>query len=155
MRIANPHQRGIHGSDIAKANYNPATERTKNFLADYDAKADVKSAVEALSLKILFDQLQMVNTQFANLFLQRMEKDAAVGKVDIPAIRAETDKVLTTFFDAFELCSDEYDELDYVTPANELNDLIDYYKTQLKSLTTRRNAGDDVRKETPLAPSVS
>ena len=141
----------IHGRDIAKANYNAATERTKNLLADYDAKADVKSAVEALSLKILFDELRMVNTQFADLFLQRMEKDAAVERVDTRAIRAETDKALTDFFDAFEFCSSEYDDPDYVTPANELNDLIAYYKTQLKVRATRRKGGEDISKEAPIA----
>lgn len=52
-------------------------------------------------------------------------------KVDSHVIRTETDVVLTAFFDAFEYCSTEYNEPDYITPANELNDLIAYYKTQL------------------------
>lgn len=115
----------VHGNDIAKANYNAATERTKNLLADYDAKPDVKTAALALNLKILFDQLSVVNSQFATQFLQRTEEEAAQEKVDSHAIRKETDKVLTSFLEAFEYCSSEYDELDYVTPANELNDLID------------------------------
>jgi hypothetical protein len=63
--------------------------------------------------------------------------------------------VLTAFFDAFEFCSSEYDDLDYVTPANELNDLIAYYKTQLKARATRRKAGKDVSKETPIVPAAS
>lgn len=143
----------IHGSDIAKANYNSATELTRELLADYDAKADVKAAALALNLKMLFDELSIVNTQFATMFLQRTEEEAAQEKVDARAIRTETDKALTALFDAFEYCSDEYDEPDYATPANELNDLIAYYKTQLKARTTRRKGGDDVSNETPIAPA--
>ena len=143
----------IHGRDIGKANYNAATERTGNLLADYDAKADVKAAAEALNLKILFDQLGVVNAQFAALFLQRTGEEAVREKVDARAIRTETDRALTAFFDAFEFCSSEYDEPDYTTPANELNDLVAYYKTQLKARTTRRNSGKDVSKEKPFAES--
>jgi len=43
----------------------------------------------------------------------------------------------------------------YTTPANELNDLIAYYKTQLKARATRRKAGKDVSKETPIAPATA
>jgi hypothetical protein len=141
----------IHGRDIATANFNAETERINNLLADYDAKADVKTAVEALNLKILFDQLRAVNTQFAELFLQRTGEESAIEKVETRAIRAETDKILTDFFVAFEFCSLEYDEPDYQTPANEMNELIVYYKTQLKARATRRSEGKDVSKEEPIA----
>jgi len=141
----------IHGRDISNANYNVATERTEKMLADYDTKEDVKTAAEGLNLKILFEQLRMVNTNFARLFLQRTSEDAASEKIDVRAIRYETDKVLIAFFDAFEFCSTEYDDLDYTTPANEMNNLIDYYKTQLKARHTRRNNGVEVSKEAPIA----
>lgn len=139
-----------HGRDIATANYNAETERINDLLADYNAKADVKAAAQALSLTILFDQLHTVNTQFAALFLQRTEGDAATEKVDTRAIRTETDKALNAFFVAFEYCSSEYDGLDYITPASELNELIAYYKTQLKARATRRNSGKDVSVEEPI-----
>ncbi|MEI6188343.1 MAG: DUF6261 family protein [Alphaproteobacteria bacterium] len=145
----------IHGSDISKANYISATERTRELLADYNAKADVKAAALALNLKMLFDQLSVVNTQFATLFLQRTADEAAQEKVDARAIRTETDAVLTAFFDAFEFCSSEYDELDYTTPANELNDLIAYYKTHLKARTTRKKGSKVVSTETPIVPAAS
>lgn len=140
-----------HGRDIATANYNAETERLRDLLADYNAKADVKAAALALNLTLLFDQLGAVNTQFAALFLQRAEGDAVTEKVDTLAIRAATDKALTAFFDAFEYCSTEYDDLDYATPASELNNLLAYYKTQLKARATRRNSGKDVSVETPIA----
>ena len=145
----------VYASDITKANYNAATERTRNLLADYNAKADVQAAAKALNLNMLFDQLSEVNSQFATMFLQRTKEEAAQEKVDARAIRTETDKVLTAFFDAFEFCSTEYDELDYVTPANELNDLIAYYKTQLKTRTTRKKGGKDVSGEMPIAPAAA
>ena len=127
------------------------TERTDKMLADFDAKADVTAAAEGLNLKILFEQLRAVNTNFARLFLQRTREDAAIEKVDVRAIRLETDDALLAFFHAFEFCSSEYDDLDYTTPANELNNLIDYYKTQLKARNTRRNKGEEVSKEAPIA----
>jgi hypothetical protein len=141
----------IHGRDIATANYNAETKRIEDLLTDYDAKADVKTAVEALNLKILIDQLRTVNTQFADLFLQRTGEESSVEKVDTRAIRAETDKVLNAFYIAFEFCSSEYDDPDYQTPANELNELTAYYKTQLKARATRRSEGKDVSKEEPIA----
>jgi len=80
------------------------------------------------------------------LFLQRTEEEAAVEKVDSHAIRREINKVLTAFFDAFEFCSSEFDELDYTTPANEFNELISNYKIQLKSRMTRsRKRNKDAR----------
>jgi len=140
-----------HGRDIPDANYNSKTERLDDLLKDYDAKPEVQAAAVALNLKMLFDQLRVVNTQFATLFLQRTAEDSAVEVVDAHAIRAETDKLLTAFFDAFEFCSSEYEELDYETPAKEMNDLINYYKTQLKARITRRNSGKDVSTEKPIA----
>ena len=78
-----------------------------------------------------------MNTRFDSLYMQRVENEAAVEKVDSHAIRKEINKVLTDFFDAIEFCSSEFDELDYLTPANELNELIGKYKSQLKARTTR------------------
>jgi hypothetical protein len=139
-----------HGRDMATANYNAETKRINDMLAEFNSKDDVKAAADGLNLTILFDQLDTVNTQFANLFLQRTEENGATETVDARAIRNETDKVLVAFFDAFEFCSTEYDDLDYQTPANEMNDLITYYKTQLKTRETRRNEGKNVHTETPI-----
>lgn len=145
--VALNHFFDTHGRDIATANYNAETERINDLLADYDAKPDVKAAAAALNLGMFFDQLRLVNTQFGSLFMQRTSEDAAVEKVDARAIRTEADKLLTAFFDAIEFCSSEYDTLNYSTPANEVNDLVAYYKTQLKARATRRNAGKDVSGE--------
>lgn len=140
-----------HGRDIASANYNAETKRINDLLADYDSKPDVQLAATALNLGMLFDHLRTVNTQFDALFMQRTGEEAAVEKIDARAIRTESDKVIIAFFDAIEFCSSEYEELDYVTPANEINDLVTYYKTQLKARATRRNAGKDVSVEKAIA----
>lgn len=52
----------------------------------------------------------------------------------------------------FEFCSTEYDDLDYQTPANELNEHVSYYKTQLKARETRRANGKDTSTEDPIVP---
>jgi hypothetical protein len=140
----------IHGDDIASAPYNAETKRLNDLLADYNAKANVKLAAETLNIKILFDQLATVNTTFANQFMLRTEEISAVEKVETRTIRTEIDKTLKEFFDAFEFCSREYDELDYATPANEINELTNYYNTQLKARTTRRKTGKDVSEEPPI-----
>jgi ribosomal protein S17E len=139
-----------HGRDIASANYSAETARINDLMADYDAKPAVKDAASALNLSMLFDHLGEVNSEFARQFMQRSNLDASVEKVDVRAIRTETDKVLSGLFDAIEFCSSEYDEPDYASPANELNTLIAYYKTQLKARATRRNNGHDTSGEKPI-----
>lgn len=140
----------IHGRDIADAPYNAETKRIEDLLADYNAKEEVKLAAESLNQTILFDQLGVVNTKFAEQFMQRTEESAADEKIDIRSTRSEIDKVLKEFFESFEFCSREYEELDYQTPVNELNNLITYYKTQIKARATRRNSGKNVSEEPPI-----
>ena len=142
----------IHGDDIADAPYNAETKRLNDMLADYNAKTDVKLAAEALNLNILFDQIGLVNATFSENFMQRTEEESAEEKVDTRAIRADIDKVLIEFYGTFEAYSREYDDLDYATPANELNNLINYYKTQLKARATRRKSGKNVSEEPPIKP---
>ena len=138
-----------YGSEITAGNYNAATERTNKLLAEYNAKAELQNGADALYLKMLFDQLNAINTRFAKLFIQRTEQDAAQEHIDTKAIRIEADKVLIALFDAFEFCSSEYEDLDYKTAAKELNELIDYYKMQLKGRIARRSAGKGISNELP------
>ena len=142
-----------HGRDIGESNYNTNTDRFDKLLADYNGSADVQDAAAALQLTLFFNQLSAVNTQFAQLYMQRTEENAAIEVVDARPIRAELDKALTSFYEAFEFCSTEYEDLDYQTPANEMNELIANYKTQLKARITRRNAGKDVHDENPITVS--
>jgi ABC-type phosphate transport system auxiliary subunit len=139
-----------HGRDIGTTNYNDNTQRFNDFMADYDSHSEIEDAATAMQLVILFDQLRAINKQFATLYLQRDDENSSVEKVDAVAIRAEMDKALTALFDTFEIFSTEYEELDYQTPANKLNELISHYKTQLKARETRRHEGKDVHTEAPI-----
>ncbi len=140
----------IHGDDIADVPYIAKTKRLFDLMADYKSKENVKLAAEALNICVLFDKLNNVNKTFYDKFRQRNREEAATEKINNRATRTALDKALKEFFDAFEFCSKEYEELDYKTPANELNNLIKYYKTHLKSRETRRKAGEDVSSETPI-----
>jgi hypothetical protein len=82
--------------------------------------------------------------------MQRSDENSSEEKVDTIAIRSQTDKALTAFYEAFEFCSTEYDDQDYQTPANKLNDIISHYKTQLKARQTRRREGLNVHVEEPI-----
>ena len=139
-----------HGRDLGKSNYNSNTKRINDYMIDYDSNTTVQTAAQAVYVAPFFDHLRIINKQFADLYLQRSDEDASVETVDARAIRTEMDEVLTEFFDAFEFCSKEYDELDYQTPANKMNDLISHYKTELKARTTRRLEGKEVHTEAPI-----
>jgi hypothetical protein len=132
-----------HGRDIATVNYNAETKRLNDLLTEISSSAELSVAIAATNLNLFVDELRTVNTEFNSKFMQRTEKDSAIEVVDARAIRTESDKALVAFFDAFEFCSTEYDDLDYQTPANEMNELISHYKSQLKARNTRRSNGKD------------
>ena len=136
-----------HGRDIDTASYNAETKRLDDFIFDFKNDTAVNAAVAALNLTILFDHLIVVNTEFAKLFMQRNEEEASTEKVNSRVIRAESDKVLSRLLTAIEFCSTEYETIDYAPLVNKINDLIIYYKTQLKARNTRRNNGKDVSEE--------
>lgn len=139
-----------HGRDIGSTNYTDNTKRIKDLAAEYNNVEEIKTAASTLQLDMLFDHLAGLNRQFDNLYMQRNDENSAIETVDARAIRTETDKALTAFYDAFEVFSAEYDDLDYQAPANELNEFISHYKAQLKARTTRRHEGKDVHTETPI-----
>ena len=126
-----------HGSDIGTTNYADNTKRFDNLLNDYHTNAEIMAAASVLQLVLLFNHLATINAQFDNLFIQRIMESSMVEIVDARAIRKEVDKVLIAFFDAFEVFSMEYDQLNYQTPANEINEFISHTKAQLKARTTR------------------
>ena len=140
-----------HGRDLGDTNYSDNTKRFNDFLSDYNSNAEFKAAVAALQLTVLFDHLTAINTLFDNLYMQRNDEKSSVETVDARAVRTETDKALTAFFDTFEIFSTEYEELDYQTPANKMNELITGYKSQLKARSTRRHEGKEVHTEAPIS----
>lgn len=141
-----------HGRDIDSVGQNAKTKRLNDFLSDINASTEITAAIAALGLTLFIDELGTANTEFNSKFVLRTETDAKTEIVDAHAIRAESDKALIAFFDGFEFCSTEYEELDYKTPASKLNELIAHYKTELKARDTRRANGKDTTTEEPIAP---
>jgi hypothetical protein len=141
-----------HGRDIAEAGYSAETKRLNDFLVEISTNANLMAAITATNLALFIDQLRAVNTEFASKFMTRVEESSATEVVNAREIRVESDKALLAFFNAIEFCSSEYEDLDYTTPANELNELITYYKTMLKARESRRMAGKDTSVEAPIEP---
>ena len=141
-----------HGRDIAEAGYSAETKRLNDFLVEISTNANLMAAITATNLALFIDQLRTVNTEFASKFMVRIEESSSSEVVNAYNIRLVSDKTLISFFRAIEFCSSEYEDLDYVTPANELNELITYYKTMLKARESRRMAGKDTSVEAPIEP---
>lgn len=141
-----------HGRDISEAGYSAETKRLNDFLADIATSPELMTAITATNLTLFIDQLRAVNTEFASKFMVRVEESSMSEIINTHTIRRVSDKTLVSFFDAIEFCSSEYEELDYVTPAKELNELITYYKTMLKGRESRRIAGKDISVEAPIDP---
>jgi hypothetical protein len=141
-----------HGRDIAEAGYSAETKRLNDFLVEISTNANLMAAITATNLALFIDQLRTVNTEFASKFMTRVEESSTSEVINAHIIRRVSDKTLTSFFDAIEFCSSEYEDLDYVTPANELNELITYYKTMLKARESLRMAGKDTSVEAPIEP---
>ena len=99
-----------------------------------------------MNLTVFFEQMRTANAQFGSMYMKRNEEIAALGKVDTQAIRSKTNKALTTFFDAIRFNSAENDTLNYAPLANEVNDLVSKYKTQIKARVTRRKASKELSK---------
>jgi hypothetical protein len=143
-----------HGRDISEAGYSAETKRLNDFLADIATSPDLMTAITATNLTLFIDQLRTINTEFAAKFMVRVEESSATEVVNASQIRTQSDKALLAFFNAIEFCSTEYEDLDYTTPANELNELITYYKTMLKARESRRLAGKDTSVEPPIEPKA-
>lgn len=141
-----------HGRDIAEAGYSAETKRLNDFLVEISTNANLMAAITATNQALFIDQLRTVNTEFASKFMVRIEESSTSEVVNAYNIRLVSDKTLISFFRAIEFCSSEYEDLDYVTPANELNELITYYKTMLKARESRRMAGKDTSVEAPIEP---
>ncbi len=143
-----------HGRDISGDGQNAKTKRLNDFLSDITASPEITAAIAALHLTLFVDELRTANTEFASKYILRTETEAEAETVDTDAIRSEMNEAITTFFDAFELYSLEYDELDYATPAAKINEQTSYYKTELKARDTRRKNGKNTNSEDPITPKA-
>lgn len=140
-----------HGRDIATDTYNAETKRIDDMIDDYENNSTAKDAIGALNMAFLFDELKVINTEFAKTFMLRTEEAATTEKVETLKIRTETDKALTIFFNGIEFLSTEYDNLDYTALAKELNDLLMHYRILLKARNTRRINGKETDETEDIA----
>jgi hypothetical protein len=143
-----------HGRDISGDGQNAKTKRLNDFLSDITASPGITAAVSTLHLTLFVDELRTANTEFASKYILRTETKAEAEIVDSEAIRSETNEAITTFFDAFELYSLEYDDVDYASPAAKINELTSHYKTELKARDTRRKNGKNTNTEDPITPKA-
>ena len=141
-----------HGYNIPAANYTAETKRLYDLNADFLSQPDLMAALSALSLKPLFERMDVLNKEFDQLFMQRSKRQAETEKIDIRTIRIECDKALTMFWNTIEFRCAEYGEEEYIKLVNEINNLNTYYKQQLAARAARRKAKQDVDKEEPIKP---
>ncbi len=82
--------------------------------------------------------MQVANTEFEKVFMQRTKENAQIEKIDSKKIRLEADKVIRRFFQYLELYQEEYEDVNYLPLVTEINELMSYYKAQLAARATRR-----------------
>ena len=144
----------VQGRDIARLDVSTKTQKIFDLFTAFIADAEVQAAVIILHLDVLFTPLRENNAAYNTLFIQRSQKKADIEKVDIKAIRRETVQVYQSFVKSVEYCSEHSKSLDYAPLANNMNDLIGYYKAHLKARATRRKNGKDVKTETDISPKT-
>ncbi len=116
-----------YGNTIARMNYQAETTAL-NDLIDF-AKNDtkLKAAITLLNLTEWFTNLEESNTEFNELYMQRVDEEAGKPKLNLKALRKdsitqyrELDKFLTSnaIINPSEL---------YQSTANKINELIDKY----------------------------
>lgn len=135
---------------IPQANYTSESERIDDMLADAERNPELQASIAALNMGVYVTELTQVNSEFEMLFMQRTGEGASAISVDSKAIRTEADKDMRRLFRFIELYQLEYPDVDYLPLVRELNQLLNYYKTQLAARATRRKSGVDTDTEQPI-----
>lgn len=123
---------------INSSNYTAQTERINDVLSEIKATPSIENAFSSLGISSLIEQLQVANTEFEKVFMQRTKENAQIEKIDSKKIRLEADKVIRRFFQYLELYQEEYEDVNYLPLVTEINELMSYYKAQLAARATRR-----------------
>lgn len=124
-------------SYITSDNTKTATERIKQMFVTLDANAELGTAVTALGLKVYLDELRTLQTSFDQTFSHRLEANSARQRMNTKQIKTNVSTALSDLVNAIELARKEYPELDYLTMANEINELFVGYQSQIKARATR------------------
>lgn len=139
-----------HGRDIAVDSDTAETQRIFNLVKDVEASAELREAMNVLGLAEVFDYMKSANIEFNDLWEERNRELGQKEPVNTKAVRQKCNKALTALFDAIEHNSAEYEELDYLPLAKELNKQAAFYRQQLKARATRRknnekDKGEDIK----------
>lgn len=118
---------------LVTENYTSQTEKTTQLVQEAETTPELKVSLHALGLEPFIIKLKETNTQFEQLFRNRTEEIAKIPSIDIRAIRKTTDDAVNKLFTAILFCKEEYEELDYKPLINELQELLNYHKTQIKT----------------------
>ncbi|MDO4783421.1 MAG: DUF6261 family protein [Capnocytophaga felis] len=125
-----------YGKKITKENYTSQTEKTNQLIAEMEGSEAIKNALSQLHLTDLLLRLKKTNEEFEKLFRSRTSEVASIPEIDVKAIRKNIDKELNKLFVAIDFCANEYEDKDYKPLISELQELLNYHKTQIKA---RRN----------------
>ncbi len=137
---------------IAGAGLSTETERLNNLEKDIIAGREIQTAITALGLQAVVTRMFDANREYETLFREIIADKSVAEHIDIPALRRECNKALGQFFDAIQYCAFEHEDIDYTGLVNEINQLNNYYRTQLKARATRRKNGKDTDNEEPIVP---
>lgn len=98
---------------------------------------ELQAAIEALSMKALFDELAVMNESFQNLEVERV--DSRIRKVvDTHVVRKATEKALNNMIKDVELAQLKYPELDYSEIVTKMNEYILMRISIVKARSTAR-----------------
>lgn len=125
---------------IINENYTSQTENTSQFIAGIEKDTNLKTAFDNLHLTDLLTRLKTANTDFETLFLSRTQELSQIPNVDVKAIRTQVDSALNRLFVSIEFNKDENPDKDYSPLINELTELLEQQKTQIKIRQGKKNA---------------
>ncbi len=123
---------------ILKENYTSQTEKTNQLIAEMEASEAIKKALSELHLTDLLSRLKKANEDFENLFRTRTSTIASIPTVDTKSIRQQIDKEVNKLFVAIDFCSNEYEDKNYTPLINELSELLNYHKSQIKARKNKK-----------------
>lgn len=128
-----------YNRNLIRENYTSQTDNTKKMLGAIAKDTAVQNAFDALHLTDLLTRLDKANTDFDTLFRTRNTELSQVPDVNIKNIRTEVDQALAKLFTAIEFCKEEYPDKDYLPLINELTELLNYHKAQIKARKGKKN----------------
>jgi hypothetical protein len=137
-----------YGTGIANLNYFSETTVLKNLLNDWRTKPELTQAISALNLTEWQKQLEKVNTEFDQKYMERNQHSGAVPQKTFREIRSEAIASyykLRDYIDSHSILNDGADPWGKLT--SEINALID----RANLLLSRHSKGSD----TPPAPDAS